>query len=183
MEAPVTLDPDLLDKVHRTAADVAEAERQALVARAEYHTAIRRLHLAGGPLREIAKALSMSHQRVQQIVSASGGSWWRRAWSSRNANPDAICTWCERPPSEVSKLVAGPRVFICDRCLGQAERALADPHGAADGLEQAPKGGRERCAFCRRRPDEERAVVTGPTANICSECMRISREFMSGHAA
>jgi hypothetical protein len=155
----MTLDPDLLERVKRTAAELAEAERQALVAKAEYHVAIRRLHLAGGSQREIADALSLSHQRVQQIISATGGSWWRRAWASRND------------------------VFICDRCLGQVERTLADPGGASAGLKRAPRSGRERCSFCRRRSDDARAVVTGPGANICSECTRISREFMSGHAA
>lgn len=179
----MSIDPDLLDKVRNTAAELAEAERQVLVARAEYHTAIRRLHLAGAPLREIAQALAMSHQRVQQIVSASGGSWWRRAWGSRNAKPDAICTWCGRPPSEVSKLVAGPNVFICDSCLEVAERALADDAGVSGALRRVKERARERCSFCRRRADETRSLVAGPAANICSECMRICREFMHGRAA
>lgn len=37
-------------------------------ARAEYHRAIRRLHLAGASLREIADVLGLSHQRVHQLV-------------------------------------------------------------------------------------------------------------------
>src|ERR1044071_283775 len=104
----MTLNPDLLARARRTGADVAEADREALLARAEYHTAIRRLHLAGASLREIAAALSLSHQRIQQIVDSAGGTGWRRAWRTRGAPPDAVCTWCQRPPSEVDKLVAGP---------------------------------------------------------------------------
>ena len=103
----MTLDPQLLDQARRHGAAVDRRRTPALLARADYHTAIRRLHLAGGPLREIAQALSLSHQRVQQIVSGAGGTWWRRAWRRRTIGPDAVCTWCGRPPSEVAKLIAG----------------------------------------------------------------------------
>ncbi len=172
----MTVAPDLLQKVRATGAALAEAECQVLVARGEYHAAIRRLHLAGAPLREIAEVLSLSHQRVQQIVEASGGSWWRRAWRTRNVGRGAVCTWCGRPPSEVAKLVAGPNVFICDRCLHAAESALAGE--AAGALRIAKARGKDRCAFCRRRGGEQRSIVIGPSANICSECMRLCREFM-----
>jgi hypothetical protein len=36
--------------------------------RSDYHHAVRRLHAAGGSMREIAEALGLSHQRVHQIV-------------------------------------------------------------------------------------------------------------------
>src|SRR2546425_3047307 len=110
----MALDHDLCENAKAAGARFAEAERQALLARADYHTAVRRLHLAGGSLREIAQALSLSHQRVQQIVNVAGGSWWRRVWRTRNMTRDLVCTWCDRPSSEVAKLIAGPKVFICE---------------------------------------------------------------------
>jgi hypothetical protein len=176
----MAINQDLLQKVRASGTQLAETERQALLARAEYHTAIRRLHLAGASLREIAQALELSHQRVQQVVRDSGGSWWSRAWSTRRARRDAVCTWCGRPPSEVSKLVAGPNVYICDSCLEAAERAA---RGVAGTLHAARKGARERCAFCSGRQNEDRKVVAGPAANICTECLRICREFVDGRAA
>ena len=114
-------DQNLLDQARAAGARLTESERAALLARADYHTAIRRLHLAGASLREIAEALSLSHQRVQQVVSAAGGSWWQ-VWRRRTAARDAVCSWCERPPSEVAKLIAGPNVYICDSCVADAER-------------------------------------------------------------
>ena len=30
------------------------------------------------------------------------------------------CSFCRRPEREVAKLVAGPRVYICDRCVAIA---------------------------------------------------------------
>src|SRR5262245_53917492 len=118
------LDPDLCQKARDAGARLAEAERRVLDCRADYHTAIRRLHLGGASLRDVADALSLSHQRVQQIVDGAGGSWWTRVWRTRNATRDLVCTWCDRPSSEVSKLIAGPNVFICESCIESAERAL-----------------------------------------------------------
>jgi hypothetical protein len=177
------LDHDLLEKAKAAGARFAEAERQALTSRADYHTAIRRLHLAGGSLREIAQALSVSHQRVQQIVDVAGGSWWRRAWRTRNLTGDAICTWCDRPPGEVSKLIAGPNVYICDACVAMAERAMKGGTKNAGALRQAKQGDKGRCAFCSKNKGDKRPLVTGPAADICGECLRICREILDGRAA
>ena len=169
----MTLNVELLEVARKTGADLAEADRQALVARAEYHTAVRRLHLAGASLREIAEALALSHQRVHQIVDGSGGSWWRRAWRTRGSQTDAVCTWCGRPPSEVEKLVAGPNIYICDACVREAERALRkndDPRVTARVA---------RCSFCRRFAGARRKVVTARRANVCADCLQLCRDFMS----
>ncbi|PYR90567.1 MAG: hypothetical protein DMF84_20230 [Acidobacteria bacterium] len=34
------------------------------------------------------------------------------------------CSFCGKPDSEVAKLVAGPRVFICDACVAIAQRLM-----------------------------------------------------------
>ena len=112
----------------------------------------------------------IDHQRVQQVVSAAGGSWWQ-VWRRRPARPDAVCTWCDRPPSEVSKLIAGPKVYICDACVESAERAR-----------EAAATTRHRCSFCRKRATESNPVVTG-RANICSECLAVCREILNTRAA
>jgi len=174
----MSITPELLDKARAAGADLAEAERRVLTTRADYHTAIRRMHLAGAPLREIAEALSLSHQRVQQIVNESGGSWWRRAWRTRRTTRDAVCTWCDRPPSEVAKLVAGPNIYICDACVtaaGRVERAVVKTGGP---LKLAKAGSRERCSFCQKRATDTRTLITGPDAHVCGECLRFCREIM-----
>ena len=37
------------------------------------------------------------------------------------------CSFCGRNAAEVSKLVAGPKVFICDACVAEASRIMSDP--------------------------------------------------------
>src|SRR5262245_22328169 len=120
----MALDAELLKRAQAAEAQLGAAERQAMLARAEYHTAIRRLHLAGASLREIAQELDLSHRRVQQIVEQAGGSWWRRIRRTRRRKRDAVCTCCRRPPSEVAKLIAGPDVFICDGCVAAAQQTV-----------------------------------------------------------
>jgi ATP-dependent protease Clp ATPase subunit len=36
------------------------------------------------------------------------------------------CSFCGRTAEEVSKLVAGPKVYICDRCVAEAKRIMND---------------------------------------------------------
>ena len=37
------------------------------------------------------------------------------------------CSFCRKKDSEVSKLVAGPRVYICDECVAIATRLMDGP--------------------------------------------------------
>ena len=39
------------------------------------------------------------------------------------------CSFCGKSASEVSKLVAGPKVYICDACVAAASRIMSDCDG------------------------------------------------------
>lgn len=174
------IDRELLARARAAATRLGEAERGTQLARAEYHTAVRRLHLAGGSLREIAAAMELSHQRVQQIVDRAGGTWWGRIWRSRNARRDAVCTFCGRPPSEAARLIAGPDVYVCDGCVGRAEAVLAGRGRAGEALRLSDRRSRARCSFCGKRASGERRVVSAGDAGACSECLRTCREILEG---
>lgn len=38
------------------------------------------------------------------------------------------CSFCRRSHAEVTKLVAGPRAYICDRCAAEAVRMMNESH-------------------------------------------------------
>jgi hypothetical protein len=178
------LDEELLKKARAAGSRLVDSERQALLLRAEYHTAVRRLHLAGGSLREIAHALALSHQRVQQVVEGAGGTWWQRMWRTRNVRRDAVCTFCGRPPSEVSKLIAGPNVYICDSCVGLAEGVLGGGGDAnPSAFPAARRRARARCSFCAKRRHDQRPLFGGPAACVCGDCLRLCREILNGRVA
>jgi hypothetical protein len=57
------LDPELVREANAAREFLLASQHAAERARTDYHHAIRRLHPAGGSLREIAEALRLSHQR------------------------------------------------------------------------------------------------------------------------
>ena len=177
----MTIHSQLLEKARVAGAELSDAERRVREARNEYHSIVRRMHLAGGSLREIAEALDLSHQRIQQMVEGAGGSWWRRVWRSRNPRRGLTCTFCKRTQDQVASLIAGPKVFICEACVAHAEGSLKLLYpAAAPGL---PAFGREdaraRCSFCGKRRAAGRTVLTAPGANICAECLGICGQILT----
>jgi hypothetical protein len=81
----MTLDEQVLAEAREVRQRLVDLESQTAHARVDYHHAIKKLHAAGGSLREIAEALELSHQRVHQIVEGPigppGRAW--REWKTR----------------------------------------------------------------------------------------------------
>ena len=52
------------------------------------------------------------------------------------------CSFCRKDESQVSKLVAGPRVYICDACVAIASQIMEGDKGQgepAPGVEPGPR--------------------------------------------
>jgi hypothetical protein len=182
MEGAMTVNEHLLKKARAAGDRLAEAEQQVQLARAEYHAMVRRMHLAGASLRELAQVLGLSHQRIQQMVGGAGGSWWQKVWRTRNLKGNLSCTFCGRPQDEVARLIAGPKVFICDACVERAERSLAGApagHAAGSPLARAAQDAKARCSFCRKRRGADRQLLTARDANICEDCLGVCRQIIS----
>ena len=64
------------------------------------------------------------------------------------------CSFCQRSQRDVSKLIAGPYVYICDRCVSLTRENLVGRHP-------------QKCGFCRKRVD----VASVGEARICSACL------------
>src|SRR4051812_48631716 len=66
----MTLDDRLLSEAKTVRERLLDLQHEVDLARVDYQHVIRRLHAAGGSMREIAEELGLSHQRVHQIVDA-----------------------------------------------------------------------------------------------------------------
>jgi hypothetical protein len=182
------MDAQLLAQAKRAEERLIEAEHDAEVARAEFHRAVRRLHLSGVSLRELAGALRLSHQRIHQIVEAAGGA---RRW--RNRGPSSLelaCSFCGHAQRETRKLVTGPGVYICEACVELTEAVIASGRTAQTTLGPvqavSEDATRRRCSFCgkdRREVSGLASTVANPCgkfagdAAICTECLTLCGEI------
>src|SRR5215218_1116820 len=78
----MTLDESTLNEARELRSRLLELQHDADRAKLDYHHAIRRLHAAGGSMREIAEELDLSHQRVHQIVEGDEPINARIGWQS-----------------------------------------------------------------------------------------------------
>ena len=203
------MDSYLLAEARRAQERLIDAERDADVARADFHRAVRRLHLHGASLRELAGTLGLSHQRVHQIVESAGGSrrWLRDRPKSRPA-PEVACTFCGRDRAQAAKLIAGPHVYICDTCAPQARTVITS--GPQPGSPFAPvimKPGQGQppcepqdeprlklaCSFCGKQPHQVAGLAASsippasspaskgllPRATVCIECLDLCDEIFA----
>jgi ClpX C4-type zinc finger len=188
------MDENLLAEARDAQERLIDAERDADVARADFYRAVRRLHLHGSSLRELAAELGLSHQRVHQIVEEAGGSrrWVRARERGRSQHPDLLtCTFCGKPQNKVRKLIAGPGVYICDGCIPLAASVIRTGQAADTrlGSMSAVPGQQTgvRCTFCGKdRGQVDRVAIIGEvtvertsaSAAICSECLVLCQEII-----
>jgi hypothetical protein len=185
------LDPELVREAERAKEQLAVAQHAAYRAKVGYHQAIRRLHAAGGSLREIAEALRMSHQRVHQIIDEAEPTRRRRE-PPRLSGPVGPCSFCGHPHDVCAKLIAGPGVFICDRCVIQATRLTAGPavdDRAEGAMRLEPPGSEAQCSFCGLEARKVRYLVAsglsvpagkfGDLPRICDRCRDVCLEILA----
>jgi hypothetical protein len=188
------MNDELLAEARRARERLIDAERDAEVARAEFHHTVRRLHLHGSSLREIAASLGLSHQRVHQIVEEAGGSrrWVRR--QQRRARPGDLllaCTFCGKEQKQVRKLIAGPGVYICDGCIALAGNLLRSGRAAATSFGEMidiPEHATGiQCTFCGKDRGQVDGMAVMPevtvdrtsaSAAICAECLDLCDEII-----
>lgn len=203
------MDSDLLAEARRAQERLIDAERDADVARADFHRALRRLHLHGASLRELAGAFGLSHQRVHQIVESAGGSRrWLRGNHTSVPAPQVACTFCGRDRTQGAKLIAGPHAYICDTCVPRARAVITSgpqPGGPFVPVilmpEHANPQGEPKvklaCSFCGKQPHQVVSLAASsippapgpaprgllPRATICTECLDLCDEILAEDSA
>jgi hypothetical protein len=100
--------------------------------------------------------------------------------SKRIARITRACSFCARNGADVANLIAGPQVYICDRCTREATRLTTEPAAepAHAALTLVPAGQQDAtCGFCGKHRADVDHLVTGHGASICAECLTICREI------
>ncbi len=187
----MALDEPLLQEARQARDLVIELQLEADRSQVNYQHTIRRLHAAGGSLREIAQALGLSHQRVHQIVEAVAGKI-----ALKEPRDLCKCTFCGVGNDEAPKLVAGPGVFICEQCVALASEVSlkGEPRDNERTRLTLVLDGRIRCSFCGKRSNKVPRLVSGPdlplsnlhkakyggpSTRVCSECLALCNEIMA----
>jgi hypothetical protein len=187
------LDVQLLRDARQARDRLIGLQHEAEQAQVAYQHAIRRLHASGGSMREIADALGMSYQRVHQIVDVSTGKGAIRP----SAMANVACAFCGAERSAVRMLIAGPGVYICDRCVDVADEVVAEGGQRAKELTllvpldlSNPKA---RCSFCGKKRDQVDEMALAPSRPgvgkynrerepgvcICVDCLGLCHEILA----
>jgi hypothetical protein len=191
------VDEKLLGEARQARERLIDAERDLEVARADFHRAVRRLHLHGSSLRELAASLGLSHQRVHQIVEEAGGSRrWIRAKGAGSRRDDLllVCSCCGKSQDQVAKLIAGPGAYICDGCVNLAEGVVGSGEAARTGYGQftavSEQDPRTLCSFCGKIRAQVAGMALGPPSPhrktptaICQECLALCDEIIAEELA
>jgi len=75
--------------------------------------------------------------------------------------PTVHCNCCGRSKVDVSHMIAGPNVYLCDRCVAQVAWQLAAGRPAPDAL---------RCRFCHQLRATADVTTVG-RVTVCVDCL------------
>ena len=76
------------------------------------------------------------------------------------------CSFCGKSQDEVTKLIAGPSVFVCNECVEMCNKIIRE--------EARPLS----CSFCKKSQYEVRFLISGPGAYICDGCAELCNEII-----
>jgi hypothetical protein len=188
----MSVDEALLHEATRARDRFVASQHEADRSQVSYQHAVRGLHASGASLREIADALGLSYQRVHQIVDPSSGK------GALKGAPlaEAVCAFCGREKMDAGRVIAGPGLFICERCVDLAGEVLAEDDRRSDELTTIatvnPGDSRARCGFCGKRRSQVEGMVEAPMrpavgkgaqrrrsgVRICAACVALCGEIL-----
>jgi hypothetical protein len=168
-----------------------QAEDHAEAVRADLRRAVHRLAAGGSSPRDIAAALGLSGQQLDEIARTAGGSGRGHA-----PGTELACTFCGRSQRKVRKLIAGPGVYICEACIALAGDTVTSGSAAGTPLGRMhavpEQDGGARCRFCAKRRDQVTGLAATPAgsgdtfagpAAICMECLALCNEILAEELA
>ena len=107
--------------------------------------------------------------------------WWRKK-TDHLEQKVLRCSFCNKWQHDVERLIAGPKIFICDECVEVCNDIIADdkrvskPAGAAGGAkadEPLSWPSEIHCALCHTaiRPVDG-IDIAGNRGRLCTDCVK-----------
>jgi ATP-dependent protease Clp ATPase subunit len=99
------------------------------------------------------------------------------------SGPFLACSFCGQNQKQVRKLIAGPDVYICDRCISGALAVTAEPGRTvstpiATIRQVRDEAGAGPCSFCGKPRHQVAAMASAGDARICGECLGLCGEIV-----
>jgi len=107
--------------------------------------------------------------------------WWRKKRIQTRRDPVVRCSFCNRWPHDVDKLIAGPGVFICDECVDVCNDVLAQAKelstsagaGGPPSEEPITWPNSIECGLCHKAILMDDGVFIGDNrGTLCVDCVR-----------
>jgi ATP-dependent protease Clp ATPase subunit len=97
------------------------------------------------------------------------------------------CSFCGSSQQQVEHLIAGPHVYICDRCVGRARMVITGQSYTASTpiarmRQVSPEDQAARCSFCGKHRHKVAAMAAGAPGDqltVCDECLELCDEIIS----
>jgi hypothetical protein len=89
------------------------------------------------------------------------------------------CAFCGRGGLDVGKLVAGPGLYVCDRCVDDATALVTGAEEARGTLALVAVEEAATCNFCGKAHTDANRIAAGPSARICRECLDLCHEIIA----
>src|SRR5213078_2422429 len=85
------------------------------------------------------------------------------------------CNGCCRLKDEVTYMIAGPHVYMCDGCVAQAARQLTSRRPLTP---RRPPVDAVRCRFCGQLRSKDEATSVG-SATVCVDCLGVMERILA----
>ncbi len=144
--------------------------------------------------RQEAKSLRSPHVRSEHLLlglAREGGGLGARILADLGVDYEHVrgrvdrallaCSFCGRSGFDVAHLVAGPGVYICERCV-EAASQLDGPDDRQAGAALSAVSADQptaACSFCgKKRAAVDRLIAARAAAAICGECLTLCRDIV-----
>jgi hypothetical protein len=101
--------------------------------------------------------------------------FWKRAPQEQTSS--LHCSFCNKSQRDVYKLIAGPKVYICDECVDICLEIINHQSEPESSLTRNPAGGESaavelavRCSICKLETLLSHALLLSGRGVLCAGC-------------